>query len=40
LRKNITQFADECKDLGSCDFVTGLMQKHETMAWFIRSYLK
>ncbi|MBS1933925.1 MAG: DNA starvation/stationary phase protection protein, partial [Bacteroidetes bacterium] len=34
LRKNITEFADECKDLGSSDFVTGLMQKHETMAWF------
>lgn len=40
LRKNITAFADENKDLGSSDFVTGLMQKHETMAWFIRSYLK
>jgi starvation-inducible DNA-binding protein len=38
-RKNITEFADVHKDIGSSDFVTGLMQKHETMAWFIRSYL-
>jgi starvation-inducible DNA-binding protein len=40
LRKNITEFPDEYKDLGSSDFVTGLLQKHEMMAWFIRSYLK
>ena len=40
LRKNITEFGDEYKDLGSSDFVTGLLQKHEMMAWFIRSYLK
>ena len=39
LRKNITDFADTHKDLGSSDFVTGLLQKHETTAWFIRSYL-
>ncbi|OQY95484.1 MAG: DNA starvation/stationary phase protection protein [Sphingobacteriales bacterium UTBCD1] len=28
------------KDAGSADFVTGLMQHHEKMAWMIRSYLK
>ena len=40
LRKLITVFADDHKDLGTSDFVTGLMQKHEKMAWFVRSYLK
>ncbi len=39
LRKLITLFADKHKDLGTSDFVTGLMEKHEKMAWFIRSYL-
>jgi starvation-inducible DNA-binding protein len=40
LRKLITVFAEEHKDLGTSDFVTGLMEKHEKMAWFVRSYLK
>lgn len=40
LRKLITLFAEEHKDLGTSDFVTGLMEKHEKMAWFIRSYLR
>lgn len=40
LRKLITDFADKYKDAGSSDFVTGLMEQHEKMAWFIRSYLK
>ncbi len=40
LRKLITKFADENKDIGSSDFITGLMKQHEEMAWFIRSYLK
>ena len=40
LRRMATLFADEHKDLGSSDFVTGLMQEHEKIAWFIRSYLK
>jgi len=40
LRTLITKFADENKDLGSSDFVTGLLGKHEKMAWFLRSYNK
>ena len=39
LRKLIVLFSDTHKDLGTSDFVTGLMEKHEKMAWFIRSYL-
>lgn|SRR5690606_18646266 len=40
LRKLITEFSDKYQDLGTSDFVTGLMQQHEKMAWFIRAYLK
>lgn len=40
LRKAVSLFADEHKDVGTSDFVTGLMKQHEKMAWFIRSYLK
>ncbi len=40
LRKNIRPFADVSKDLGSSDFITGIMEIHEKMAWFLRSHLK
>ncbi|WKL49657.1 DNA starvation/stationary phase protection protein [Flavobacterium pectinovorum] len=39
LRKNINQFADDFNDLGTSDFITGLMQEHEKMAWFLRSHI-
>jgi starvation-inducible DNA-binding protein len=38
LRESITAFAD-LKDLGTSDFVTGLMETHEKMAWMLRSHL-
>ena len=40
LRGNIHDFADEYHDLGTSDFITGLMETHEKMAWFLRSHLK
>jgi starvation-inducible DNA-binding protein len=40
LRENINRFANEFHDSGSSDFVTGLMEEHEKMAWFLRSHLK
>ena len=40
LRENINRFATELHDLGTSDFVTGLMEDHEKMAWFLRSHLK
>jgi starvation-inducible DNA-binding protein len=40
LRNDITVFSDKYKDLGNADFLTGLMEKHEKWAWFVRSYLK
>lgn len=39
LRKLINLFTDKHKDAGTADFVTGLMEQHEKMAWFIRSYI-
>ena len=32
--------ASECKDLGTADFMTGIMEHHEKMAWMLRSYLQ
>ncbi len=39
LRKDITIIADEFKDIGTADFMTGLMEQHEKIAWMLRSYL-
>jgi starvation-inducible DNA-binding protein len=40
LRENIKRFADEWFDAGSSDFITGLMETHEKMAWMLRSHLQ
>ena len=40
LRENINNFANELNDLGTSDFITGLMETHEKMAWMLRSHLK
>lgn len=40
LRRNIPVFATDYHDLGTSDFITGLMESHEKMAWFLRSHLK
>jgi starvation-inducible DNA-binding protein len=40
LREHIHSFANDYHDVGSSDFITGLMEKHEKMAWFLRSHLK
>jgi len=40
LRGNITPFAEKYRDYGSSDFITGLMETHEEMAWMIRSYFR
>lgn len=38
LRKLIKDFDEKYKDIGSSDFVTGLLKEHEKMAWMLRSY--
>lgn len=40
LRKNINIFANDYDDLGTSDFITGLLQDHEKTAWFLRNLLK
>lgn len=40
LRKDVDTSADENKDAGTADFLTGLMAAHETMAWTLRRYLE
>ena len=39
LRNHIVIITDQFKDLGTADFMTGLMEQHEKMAWMLRSYL-
>ncbi len=40
LRRNIETFSLEDNDFGTIDFLTGIMETHEKMAWFLRSHLK
>jgi starvation-inducible DNA-binding protein len=39
IRNDITPIAGRYRDLGTADFVTGLMLQHEKMAWMLRSFL-
>lgn len=39
LRQDL-ETADELGDAGTNDFLTGLMEQHEKMAWMLRSYLR
>lgn len=39
LREHIKIFANDMQDAGTSDFICGLMQTHEKMAWFLRSHL-
>jgi starvation-inducible DNA-binding protein len=38
LRTDQETAADEYKDIGTNDFLTGLLQIHEKMAWMLRSF--
>jgi starvation-inducible DNA-binding protein len=40
LRKDIEESTEKVKDAGTADFLTGLMETHETIAWILRRYLK
>ncbi|MCF8449068.1 MAG: DNA starvation/stationary phase protection protein [Taibaiella sp.] len=39
LRKDIEECNDKSKDAGTADFLTGLLQQHETTSWILRRYL-
>lgn len=38
LRKYVDECSEKFKDAGTADFLTGLMQQHETIAWTLRRY--
>ena len=40
LRGHIKSFTNDFHDIGSSDFITGIIETHEKMAWFLRSHLK
>ena len=40
IRADIETVQSKYHDVGTADFLTGLLQKHETMAWMLRSYLQ
>ena len=37
LRDNISKVEDDFEDVGTADFMTGLLQEHEEMAWMLRA---
>ena len=39
IRKDIGMMDEKNKDAGTIDFLTGIMQAHETTAWVLRRYL-
>jgi starvation-inducible DNA-binding protein len=39
LRDGINDSVEKNQDLGTADFLTGLMEQHETTAWILRKYL-
>ncbi len=40
LREQIDQCSEQYGDEGTADFLTGLMEKHEEMAWMLRSFIE
>ena len=40
LRTDLETCAHKWGDMGTSDFLTGLMEQHEKMAWMLRSYLE
>jgi starvation-inducible DNA-binding protein len=39
LRKDIQVAAEQHRDLGTADFMTGVMEQHEKMSWMLRAHL-
>ena len=38
IRGNINPFANTYKDAGTSDYITGVMEAHEKMAWMLRAH--
>jgi starvation-inducible DNA-binding protein len=39
IRNEIATISDKNRDLGTADFVTGIVEKHEKMVWMLRAHL-
>ncbi len=39
IRRNIPIITEKNKDAGTGDFVTGIMEQHEKMAWMLRAHI-
>ena len=39
LRADLETVQTKYHDAGTCDFLTGIMEQHEKMAWMLRAYL-
>ena len=39
LRKEVVIVGDKLGDIGTNDFITGVIEEHEKMGWMLRSYL-
>jgi starvation-inducible DNA-binding protein len=39
MRNDLIPVSDKYKDLGTTDFLTGVMKQHEKMTWMLRAYL-
>ncbi len=40
IRSNVDAFANTFKDVGTSDFITGLLETHEKMAWMLRAHYR
>ena len=40
LREDVDKCDDDYEDTGTADFLTGLMEQHEKLAWMIRAHLE
>jgi len=40
IRGNIDPIGNEHHDMGTSDFITGLMEEHEKMVWMLRAHLR
>jgi starvation-inducible DNA-binding protein len=40
MRENVKRYDEEWNDIGTTDFITGLMETHEKMAWMLSAHLK
>ena len=40
LRKDLVTCDEQYHDMGTSDFLTGVMEKHEKMAWMLRAFLE